>query len=116
MHKTSDQNAFADQAIAKRIDHCKQKILEGLDVRKLIVFGSYARGKATMDSTIDLLVIAETELNFFDRIKRVLDLCSGGVPSVEPIVYTPEEFAELLKHGEGFLEDAIEEGVVIYQK
>jgi hypothetical protein len=86
-----------------------------LKPEKIILFGSYARGEDDDHGTMDFLIIAKTKLKFFERIKKVLEACSGGFPSVEPLVYTPQEFDRLLKQGEGFLEDAVEEGIIIYE-
>jgi len=38
------------------------------DIEGVIVFGSYAAGKADLDSDIDLAVIQNTAARFYDRI------------------------------------------------
>ncbi len=116
MYKPGKRNAGKNKGIAKRIDFCMKKLIDSFSPEKIILFGSFARGESGSGSTIDLLIIAETDLKFFERIKKAMIACSGGFPSIEPIVYTPTEFASLLEQGEGFLEEALEEGRVIYEK
>lgn len=116
MHKSSKKLLGQDPEITQRVEDCTKKIVEFIDPEKIIVFGSFARGEVSKDKTIDFMIIAKTELSFFDRIKGVLEACKGAKPSIEPLVYTPQEFDLLLGQGEGFLEDALEEGIVVYDK
>jgi predicted nucleotidyltransferase len=116
MYKSSKRLFRQNPQITRRLEYCVEKLKLNFNVEKIILFGSYARGEVKDFSTIDLLVIADTKLKFFDRIKKALDKCKGGPPSIEPIMYTPSEFCNLLKQGEGFIEDALEEGIVLYNK
>lgn len=112
----TDFVGFSSIDINKRLDDIKRVLVEKLNPYKLILFGSYARGNKRL-STIDLLIIADTELEFKDRIAFVREITKGGLPVVSPLVYTPEEFDILLnQEGESFIENAINEGRIIYQK
>ena len=82
---------------------------------KIIVFGSFARGEMHEASDLDLIVIKETGERFFRRIGRVRDACDGIPVDVQPFVYTPSELAEMLEHGNSFLEKALAEGVIAYE-
>ena len=116
MRKTSRGLPQKDPLIARRIEDCVEKIVKTFDTEKIILFGSFARGEVENVGTMDLLIIADTELSFFERIKKTLIACKGGFPSIEPLLYTRKEFDDLLEQGEGFLEDVIEEGIVVYEK
>lgn len=109
---------FTEIEVNRRLDLVTDSLVRNFELERIILFGSFARNKIrNRDRTMDLLIVANTELQFFERIKKVKDLISGGEPIIEPLVYTPAEFDELLNdEGEGFLETAIEEGVVIYTK
>ncbi len=89
-----------------------------LKVEKIILFGSFARESVLpKSSTMDLLIVAHTELSFVERIHYVRDITKGGEPIVEPLIYTPEEFRFMVdEEGEGFLESAIEEGKVLWER
>jgi HEPN domain-containing protein/predicted nucleotidyltransferase len=109
---------FSNQEVDKRISEVKDKLFssEKLKLKKIILFGSFAREKERPRSTtMDLLVVAETVLNFIERIQHVRTITKGAEPIIEPIVYTPSEFTMMLEdEGEGFLESAIQEGKVLY--
>lgn len=116
MHKTGKTNIIKNKKIAERVDQCIDDLVEAFEPEKIILFGSYARGKTTSAGTLDFIIVADTELDFFSRIKKAMLTCSGGFPSIEPLVYTPNEFREFIEYGEGFIEDALEEGIVLYDK
>lgn len=116
MHKSSKNFLKQNPKLAKRIECCVDRLVDAFDPEKIIIFGSYARGESEERGTMDFLIIAKSKLKFFDRIKKALEICSGEEPPIEPIVYTPKEFNQLLSQGEGFLEDALEEGVILYKK
>ena len=58
------------------------------------VFGSFARDDMSQESDIDCIVVTGTELPFPERPVLFGDL-RDLLPSLEILVYTPEEFAEL---------------------
>lgn len=61
---------------------------------RLILFGSRARGDHLRTSDVDLIIISEgfAGMNFLKRMRHVLALWDGDIP-LEPLCYTPEEFA-----------------------
>lgn len=100
--------------IEKRLENIKKSVVEKFNPKKIVVFGSYGRGENYL-STIDLLIVAKTDLNYIERVREIREITKGGLPSVDPVVYTPEEF-ELLKQTDSFLQSALSEGRVIYEK
>lgn len=118
MHTSSKDFFKQNPEFAQRLNDCVQHLVHIFAPEKIILFGSFARGeiKPKQSGTMDIMVIAETDLRFFDRIKKALESCKGGDPPIEPLIYTPSEFDMLLSQGEGFIEDALEEGVVLYDK
>ncbi len=82
--------------------------------QKVILFGSFARGDYHAGSDIDLLIVKETERPFVERIGEVLASCDYSIP-LEPLVYTPEEFARMGEEGSPFIEQVLREGRVIYE-
>lgn len=116
MHKSSKSIFRQNPELAERVDDCVKKIVKAFNPERVILFGSFSRGEIKEGSTLDFMIITQTDLRFFDRIKKALLACKGGFPSIEPLVYTPEEVKLLLDQGEGFLEDAMEEGIWLYHK
>jgi len=89
-------------------------VLRALDVEKVVLFGSLARGDVTSTSDIDLLVIQETDKGFFDRLD---DMYSALRPcrALDILVYTPQE-ARSLAEGSSFVRRVLREGRVLYEK
>lgn len=93
------------------------RILEGLRLyrpRKVILFGSFARGDYHAASDVDLLLIKETDRPFVERIGDVLAVCDYSIP-MNPLVYTPDEFTKMHKAGNPFIEQVLKEGKIIYE-
>jgi HEPN domain-containing protein/predicted nucleotidyltransferase len=109
---------FIAQEIESRLRNVIQELVHASEIKvsKIILFGSFAREKTRpRTTTMDLLVIAESNMNFIERIKYVREITRGAEPIIEPLVYTQSEFDYMLnEEGEGFIESAIEEGRVIY--
>jgi len=75
-----------------QIEELGRKIGEELGAEKVILFGSYARGTASAESDVDLLVVARTSLPPHERygtVRRLLADCPAGF---DIVVQTPEEY------------------------
>ena len=63
-----------------RIDHIVQqcntslKSYYGARFKGLVVYGSVARNQATPASDIDLLVLLSQPFNYFDEVRRIIEL------------------------------------------
>ena len=80
----------------------------------ICLFGSWARGEADELSDVDLVVIKESALPFFDRAREVARLLPSNAGGVDLLVYTPQEFRNMLAGGNAFAEMIVEEGRVVY--
>ena len=63
-------------------------------VRQVIVFGSMASGNVHEGSDIDLVVVQDTALSFWERLRAIRRKVQPGV-GVDLLVYTPNEFNDL---------------------
>lgn len=82
-------------------------------MHKVIVFGSFARGDISEASDIDLLVVADFKEEFLDRIGTLLELNRFSLP-LEPLGYTPEEFAKMISEENPFILEVLKNGKVIF--
>ena len=84
-------------------------------IRKALVFGSFARGDVLRHSDLDLILIQQTELRFMDRYDGLLhDLgCAVSEREIDVLIYTPEELAALADRP--FIARALREGKTIYE-
>jgi len=97
----------------RRLRTIGKKLKKEYQAEKVILFGSYARGDATEDSDIDLLVVAPTKERFFERmatVRRLIRDLRDGLP-VAPIVLTAAELEKRKRAGDPFVRDILETGV-----
>jgi predicted nucleotidyltransferase len=88
------------------------RLKERYGAERVILFGSVARGQATTDSDVDLLVVAPSNGPRYQRIAAVLRLLrdlSRGLP-LEPVVLTAEELRQRLVLGDQFIEEILHTG------
>jgi len=96
------------------IDEVVQLIAEKFHPQKIILFGSYARGKPRPESDVDLLVIMKTPLK---EVEQAIEICQqiDYRFGLDLIVRTPKRLQERLEMGDWFLRDVVEEGKVVYE-
>lgn len=108
------QDIFDSKQLNERLTLVVENIVSEFHPTKIYLFGSYARGTFDIDtSEIDILIIGETTMKFMDRIKCIRILCSGE-PHINPLMYTNSEIEQLEQDGEGFVDDVMEEGILLY--
>jgi len=78
------------------------------------IFGSHARGTASAESDIDLIVVAPTERAFVERFRDYLPAIANAGVGVDLLVYTPEEFARMQAEERPFLIDALADARQVY--
>lgn len=85
---------------------------------RIILYGSYAYGKPTRDSDIDLFIVKETDKKRVDRFVEVSRLIYEPRRhiSISPLVYTPKELEERLSLGDDFVEEVLTKGEVVYAR
>ena len=115
MLSTIPDHIRKDPALTNRLRVMIENLKLAFSPEKIVLFGSYARGDFREGSTLDIFIIADTDARFVERIRSAIEV-TGGAPPVEPIVYTPEEFQLMKDQGEGFIESAINEGIILYAK
>jgi len=81
---------------------------------RVLLFGSYARGTATRDSDVDLLVILPFEGKPVEKSVEIRLRLRPGFP-VDLLVRTPERVRERLAMGDDFMRELLEEGKVLYE-
>jgi len=113
-HYISLQNFL--RVIAEIASETLKSNLAGV-VTDVVLFGSVARGNATLESDIDLLILIEHEDAF--RVRRrsheiVYPISLASATSITLIVMNREEFVEWMKSGLSFAREIREEGIQLY--
>jgi predicted nucleotidyltransferase len=104
------------EATRAELDKIVKQVVADYQPEKIILFGSYAYGKPSADSDLDLLIIKKTAERFIDRWTNVRKIVSDPERSIpfEPLILTPRELEERLARGDQFMEEIMAKGVVLY--
>lgn len=105
-----------DRKLRKLILEIVDRIKRGYEPERIILYGSYAYGKPTEDSDVDLFIVKDTDKRRVDRFVEVSRLIyePGRRISVSPLVYTPKELEERLSLGDDFVQEVLTKGEVLY--
>lgn len=77
----------------------------GAQIQLALVFGSVARGAASTGSDVDVLVLGS--VGFVELAQAVFPLHATLGREVNPVLYTPEEFAARVRSGDAFARDVL---------
>jgi predicted nucleotidyltransferase len=81
---------------------------------RVLLFGSYARGTATADSDVDLLIVLPFEGKPVQKSVEIRLKLRPSFP-VDLVVRTPENVRERVAMGDDFMRELLEEGKVLYE-
>ena len=92
-----------------------QLLREQYAPQRILLFGSLISGEVKEWSDIDLVIIKETERKFLDRTREVLQLLRPQV-GVDILVYTPDEFDQLVQQRAFVRDEIVGKGKVLYER
>jgi predicted nucleotidyltransferase len=78
----------------KLLEEVVDRVVQALAPEQVILFGSYAEGRATADSDLDLLVVTERPLSRKERLTRLQGLFRDVPLPVQVITLSRQEFEE----------------------
>lgn len=98
----------------RQIEDLSRRIGQDFHPQRILLFGSYAWGKPTADSDVDLLVILSFEGKPVDKSVEIRLKTRPAFP-VDLLVRTPERVQERIELGDSFMKEIIENGKVLYE-
>jgi predicted nucleotidyltransferase len=98
----------------KAISSFARHVARQFKPQKIIMFGSYADGKPTEDSDVDILVIMPFKGRNPEKATEIWMATKPGFP-IDIMVRKPEELRKRLKMGDFFLREITEKGKVLYE-
>ena len=104
------------QSVQHGIERITARIAKRFHPEKIILFGSHARGNATAESDVDLLVVMDFNGSKLDKMVELRGVLTGILPPTDILLTTPEDFA-WRKDVVGTIEwPAFREGRVLYAR
>lgn len=100
----------------QEIDKVVSLIVENVNPDKIVLFGSYAYGTPHEDSDLDLLIIKDTAVEKYKRVREVRKYLRGTKIPMDLLVYTNTEVEESKDDRTSFLYRILEKGRVLYGK
>lgn len=104
-------------AYVRRLEAAPGRIVERLSavegIRRVSIFGSYARGRRDLFTDLDVLVVWKTDKPLLERLKFLYSELDVGV-DMDVICYTPDELERMKDRP--FLRRALGEEVVLLEK
>jgi uncharacterized protein len=98
----------------KLIRKLSDQIVHGFKPKRIILFGSYAYGRPTEHSDVDLLVVLPFQGRAADKALEIRRQLPPYLP-VDLVVRTPRELKQRLAWGDFFLREVTERGQVLYE-
>ena len=112
---TSKEILQRETKLREELDRIIPVMIERYDPEKILLFGSLVNDEVGEWSDLDVVVIKATDKRFLDRVAEVLDLLAPKV-GMDVLVYTPEEFAELVESRPFFRQEIYEKSEVVYER
>ena len=91
-----------------------QQIVENFNPQKIILFGSHAYGKPTVDSDVDLLVVMPFEGRDSQKAIEIKTKIQTTVP-LDLLVRTSEQVRARIEMEDFFMREINEKGKVLYE-
>ncbi len=96
------------------IHELADRIAAAFGPEQIVLFGSYAYGRPTPDSDVDLLIVMRHEGKSWDAAARIRGTVRPRFP-VDLLVRTPQKLRERLDMGDVFLREIVTRGRVLYE-
>jgi predicted nucleotidyltransferase len=114
LYKENRKIAWVLEDFTKRVSDFIQ------EVQSIILFGSMARGQATPQSDIDILVLVPNSeegqfKKLMDTIDKLATEVSGRYPvKLVPVVMMTKDFEQSVKDKKRFTTDVLQDGIVLF--
>lgn len=102
-----------DIVSSERIEDLAERIARAFRPERIVLFGSYASGRADPGSDVDLLVVMDDEGRPLAKAAEIGAACATDFP-VDIVVRSAAEIERRVGLGDWFLRGALAEGRVIY--
>ncbi len=110
-------NVQDNQGKANLIAHLREQIVEAVDPKQIVLFGSQAQGTARSDSDVDLLVVHDGSASNRTVRRQLEHLFLNRRFGLDLLVRTPDDVARNMADGNPFYTHHIfGKGKVLYER
>jgi len=109
------QQTQRHQQLAHELERLVSVLKQKYQPEKIIVYGSYSNNRVKQWSDLDVAIIKNTPKSFIDRLLEVSRIVDSKV-ATDFVVYTPEEFAQMVKDNHFVRDEIVGKGRLIYDK
>lgn len=110
-----EQNIFG--ITEELLQEITARIVREYHPHKIILFGSYARGKSRAHSDLDLLIIMDSAIARPDERAMQMEAMFDDLDCpIDLLVYTPEEIALSQRKRNPFIRDILLKGKILYDR
>ena len=104
---------YNKEKIIKLLKAKIHRIKKKIPVKKVILFGSYASGKYTVASDIDILIVYKGP-----KREDAYNICWDiiEIPELQLHIYSEEEYAKLKQRNSSIPKEAETQGVIIWEE
>jgi Nucleotidyltransferase domain. len=105
-----------DPALARLLPEVVRRIVDEADPVRIVLFGSHARGEATPDSDVDLLVVTEGDSRDHEAVLRIRRRLAD-LPIAKDVIVVSEQRVKDYGHLVGtILRAALREGITLHER
>ena len=98
------------------IEHVTKTIVEKFQPRRIVLFGSHARGDAGPDSDLDIMVEMDSELSPFRRAVEISKAFPFRDWPLDVFAFTPQEIAAQRNVVGDLIFTIVREGKTLYER
>ncbi len=99
----------------KEIERLAQRIAREFNPVRIILFGSYAAGRPTPESDVDLLVILPFSGKPFWKALEIMNRVAPPFP-LDLLARRPEETTRRYAQGDPLIREALDRGRILYER
>lgn len=105
-----------DPKVANLLPEVVRRIVDEVDPVRIVLFGSHARGDATADSDVDLLIVTQGEAAHRETVLRIRRRLAD-LPIAKDVVVASEQRVREYGHLVGtILRPALREGITLHER
>jgi predicted nucleotidyltransferase len=112
-----DKKLNTEKIDSKLINYITEKIVAEIRPKKIILFGSYAKGEFNSESDLDLFIVNDSSSSNREVRRKIDALLRGRKFPVDLLVRNPEEIELNRKANNNFyIAEILKKGKVLYEK